>query len=336
MRSTRLDNLKGILIILVVIGHFLLPISEGGSFVKGLFYAIYLFHMPAFVMISGYFAKTLYKDGKFRWKKLLRVLILYVIYEGIIFLTEKLAYPGYSTEGLFILHESGAPWYLMALFIWYLTIPIAVKMKEYPLSLLAVSISFALAIVLKYLINPGDFLALDRVIAFAPFFYVGYYCPKSELEYFSKSKIRFPTIAIAAFALLAVGFGQKVVARYELIVYGLDYNRFPAEMQPTLWIISICWYAIAFTVSLGLYAAVSDKKIPILTTIGRNSLLIYILHRPIRDLLLYAGLYNVVDPGNIFNIILIVVLSILLALILGNAYFEKIIAYIQSRMHKNA
>ena len=58
------DNLKAVLIFLVVLGHFLLPIRGDNPLVvvKRL---IYVFHMPLFVFISGYFAKKIYKNGQY-------------------------------------------------------------------------------------------------------------------------------------------------------------------------------------------------------------------------------------------------------------------------------
>ncbi|MFR7480201.1 MAG: acyltransferase family protein [Roseburia sp.] len=60
------DNLKAVLIFLVVLGHFLLPIRGDNPLVvvKRL---IYVFHMPLFVFISGYFAKKIYKNGQYNF-----------------------------------------------------------------------------------------------------------------------------------------------------------------------------------------------------------------------------------------------------------------------------
>ena len=64
------DNLKAVLIFLVVLGHFLLPIHGDNPLVvvKRL---IYIFHMPLFVFVSGYFAKKIYKNGQYNFKKIL-------------------------------------------------------------------------------------------------------------------------------------------------------------------------------------------------------------------------------------------------------------------------
>lgn len=52
-RSSYWDNAKGILIFLVLIGHFIMTYRP----LKPIFDSIYLFHMPAFLFISGLFSK---------------------------------------------------------------------------------------------------------------------------------------------------------------------------------------------------------------------------------------------------------------------------------------
>lgn len=55
IREIKLDNFKGILIFLVVLGHIVGVSKEG---VENIVNYIYSFHMPAFVFISGYFSKN--------------------------------------------------------------------------------------------------------------------------------------------------------------------------------------------------------------------------------------------------------------------------------------
>jgi len=53
-RDGRIDSMKGFLIFLVVLGHTIEAGAHGGEPYKALYTAIYSFHMPMFVMISGY------------------------------------------------------------------------------------------------------------------------------------------------------------------------------------------------------------------------------------------------------------------------------------------
>lgn len=59
-RNEKLDNLKGIAIFLVVWGHSLQYLNNGefDFFENSLFQVIYSFHMPLFMVISGFFQKV--------------------------------------------------------------------------------------------------------------------------------------------------------------------------------------------------------------------------------------------------------------------------------------
>lgn len=59
-RVAYFDNLKFLLIFLVVFGHVLTIVSEHSRAANALINFIYLFHMPAFVFVSGMLAKRYY------------------------------------------------------------------------------------------------------------------------------------------------------------------------------------------------------------------------------------------------------------------------------------
>ena len=61
-RIALFDNIKGLLIILVVAGHFMHPVHNDNEVMSALFDIIYLFHMPLFVFLSGLFAKGAYRE----------------------------------------------------------------------------------------------------------------------------------------------------------------------------------------------------------------------------------------------------------------------------------
>lgn len=62
-RDYYFDNAKFILIFLVVFGHLMQPFVADYDSVHILYIFIYTFHMPAFILISGYFAKGFRKSG---------------------------------------------------------------------------------------------------------------------------------------------------------------------------------------------------------------------------------------------------------------------------------
>jgi len=56
-RNVFIDNLKGLLIYCVVLGHICENYEMAHPNLKFLIFFIYLFHMPCFIYISGYFSK---------------------------------------------------------------------------------------------------------------------------------------------------------------------------------------------------------------------------------------------------------------------------------------
>ena len=163
------DNLKAVLIFLVVLGHFLLPIHGDNPLVvvKRL---IYIFHMPLFVFVSGYFAKKIYKNGQYNFKKILYLIKAYVLF--VIAIQIVYAICGFEDfVEINFFSQSGAPWYLFAMIVWYLTIPLIRRCRPLPV----ISVNIGLALVAGYFKNVGDFLCLSRILVFGPFFYIGYY-----------------------------------------------------------------------------------------------------------------------------------------------------------------
>ena len=119
-RDPYMDNLRCLLILLVVVAHFLSKVSSIEEY-KHLYYFIYLFHMPLFVFVSGYFSKGMMKDGVFQSQKLLSIFWMFFLFKGVShFIT--CMYKGFHSIKL--LNEGSAPWYLLSLCLWYLMIPV--------------------------------------------------------------------------------------------------------------------------------------------------------------------------------------------------------------------
>jgi len=62
-RDYLFDNIKGLLILLVVFGHMIESFAfKKSTSINVMYYAIYTFHMPIFIFISGYFSKKIIKE----------------------------------------------------------------------------------------------------------------------------------------------------------------------------------------------------------------------------------------------------------------------------------
>lgn len=375
-RNLKLDNAKGILITLVVIGHMLLPIQGTTRGVTNFFYMIYAFHMPAFVFISGLLAQRIYTRvpkstvGYFNGRRWCSTLWLYLLFQFILFFSEIPAY-GRTTRFPDFLHTSGAPWYLLALLLWYLMIPFFAGCRGIPCSLIAWILLTILSLAGGYLASGalagiGDFLALDRVIAFAPFFFAGYFIgPERLMEFLggqqesvaapkratsrrrspegtSKRADRGIVLLLTALGLLCfVLIGTQTFDRllpYRNVVYGAWYYRFHPEQNPAafpgalatqLWLIRLAWFLVSGLMSFALLALMPNRQIPLITTTGQRTLQIYILHRPIRDLLLASGFITAAGPENSLHVLLLIALSLLMTLVLSAGILQRLFDAIQ-------
>ena len=161
-RNLRLDSLKGFLIILVILGH----ITDDYN----LIYFIYVFHMPLFVLLSGYFTKTpidlkdLWHSLKGIAKPLILFQFIYVSLDYVIFNRIEIAS---------IITPFWILWYLMSLILWRVFSFLFQKpIHNYPVLFFLVSIVIALFSGYCPIRNP---FSLQRTLNFFPFFLVGLY-----------------------------------------------------------------------------------------------------------------------------------------------------------------
>ena len=330
-RDMRLDNVRGALIMLVVIGHFLLPLNTSETrLILGITYVIYAFHMPCFVMLSGYYAKNVYKNGRFRWGKVIQMLWMYVVYETLVYFTEGLAYGGTAGFPSFF-RESGAPWYLLALAVWYMTVPLFQRFRDKKISLYICAAMFVIVSFLKYVIQIGSCLSMDRILTFMPFFYVGFFCSQIQLDKYIISRFKRPVDLIALFCAVLILVGIKdVFFKFNLVVFGADYRRYATDCTQWMWLINMIWYAVAMCMSLALIGNMLNRRMLILSDLGKNTLPIYFVHRPLRDILEACGFYEMIDPFNRLQVIGLIVFSIVLTILLGNRAISELFNRLRS------
>ena len=123
------DIVKGLLMSLVVLGHFLqlcLKDAGGGAPVlESTLCLIYLFHMPLFVFVSGMFSKSLAK----RRERAFDELIIPFLVCQIIWLIGIAAVDGPRVAASRLLVPQFTLWYLVALFAWRVLLPDLVKVR---------------------------------------------------------------------------------------------------------------------------------------------------------------------------------------------------------------
>lgn len=221
-RDFHIDNIKGVLIFLVVLGHMLGYLQETHSaFATGVRTFIYFFHMPGFIFMSGYLAKG-FLTKEYKAEKLLSFAWLYLLFKDAIelvhFIFER---PYFETAHhpsvwTLIVRCSAAAFGCSLLRTVNRAVPKSIYSGRsdflssennmltvgaapwYLLSLIWWHIflyltknmkpkyvligAVLLAAVIHYQEPVGKFLSLSRTIHFLPFFLMGYYIKKEQFQ----------------------------------------------------------------------------------------------------------------------------------------------------------
>ena len=258
------DNIKGLLIALVVFAHCLYAF-QSRKIVDILVDGIYFFHMPAFVFVSGFFSK---RSGARSARALLRLLVAYLLLMAV-----HLVMALIQRQGLQLVTPMYSSWYLLALIAWRLVTPYFSKVRG--IIPLAIAASFLAGLWGEI----NNTLALARIISFYPFFLAGYFWPQERAERMMQRPLgaRIP----AGAGLLIVGGALAALTKKFLDPVARDYlfsSYQNGVLHPAL--VRAAIFAIAFACSFALLFLSPSRKIPILTKAGKNSLAVYLIHRP--------------------------------------------------------
>lgn len=307
-RNYKIDNIKAILIFLVVFGHMMELFSA-----RKIYLIVYSFHMPAFIFVTGYYAR-------FRPRKILLELIMpYVLFQTLYQFFDR--YILNNTTDEFVLQYTTPYWliwYLFAIIIYYILLPV-IKTDNTKRKLQIVMLSFAISLLAGYDNTIGYYMSLSRTLVFLPFFVLGNYIGDENIEHFILKKRHGKAVLL---------FGVIVSSYYIMTCHvsaGMLYGSYSYEKagfglpkRALLFIISIIWI-------LALFHFIPNIKIPIFTDLGKGTFSIFLLHGFCIRLIGKRGFFGS-DLQS--NLILALALSAAIVLVFGNRYFSKVFDYV--------
>lgn len=263
-RDYLFDNMRAILVIIVVWGHLLTSMIYDYESIKTIYCFLYFFHMPALTFISGYFSKNINKarDTAFEYL-LIPYLILNVCNYIFKILIMKEQFSGFN-----FLRPLWGLWYLLALFLWKFLLKDLIKIR------FILPFSFIFSILSGFSKEFSSHLTLGRVFSFLPFFLVGYYCSEKCIE-----KIRKTPKIVGLIISAGVGLLSVLIVRYNILEVGDLYFRkaYPKDSGAQHMFYRIMIYIVALLMIVALIILISNKK-NFLSTIGQNTMTVYILH----------------------------------------------------------
>ena len=267
-RNAFFDNAKYLAIVFVACGHAWEPLTDGSRTAEALYMVVYGFHMPAFIIISGYFSRS-FDMRPDRLKRLVTgVLVPYVLFEVVYSFFKQYADDD-PTHPISLLDPWYLTWFLAALFVWRLSTPLF-KTVRWPVPL-------ALCIAMLASVSPdiGDDLDLQRVLQFLPFFVVGLVMKPEHFEWVRQRWVKIAAVPVFAVATV---FAYWAAPRMSSAWF---YHRDSVQELAAPWWSGIVMTLALFGCSLVLTAcffAWVPKRTMWFTALGAGTLYGYLLH----------------------------------------------------------
>lgn len=283
------DNLKFLLIIFVVIGHYTQQFRADNETLQRIYVFIYSFHMPIFIFVTGLFSKKAVDEKNI--KKALPYLTCFFATTLILFITKALL--GWAPV-FELFSPSGISWYLMSMFFMFL---ITMLIKDYkPQYIFVLSLIIGVMCGFVQTENP-DFFTWMRTLTFYPFFCLGYISDREKIEK-ATNKISIKITAVIFFVAiyLLIYFYPKQANKISRLNTARHTFSELGRFAPYGWELRLLTYAISFAAIFLLISLIPRKRIKGFTSLGERTLGIYMFHYVI----IYTAAY-VLKIQNIFK-----------------------------------
>lgn len=316
-RINKFDNLKGLAIILIVLGHMIFIYEFKSIFLLKKF--IFTIHLPIFYFVAGYFSKIGPKEPMKAIKRLLIPYMLFcIIYKLFFFFILG------KTSGMLFIDPEFGLWFLLSLFIMKLILPFLNKLK-YP-----IITTLIIALIIGFIPFNLEYLAIARTCAFLPVFLVGFkYKDYKKIfdEKYPKLKksLENPKIVLILLILAIIicifidtNVSLKAIELKTQYTFSSNIEAIKDVIDRFLIIM------IGIIITLLLNNIMTNRK-TFLTKLGINSMAIYLLHiyfmKVIREYLITHN--TIITTNPIIYLIFVIISTAIIVLILSRDVVSK-------------
>lgn len=257
--------------------------------------------MPLFAFVSGYLSK--YSSGN-KAKLIQNLFLPYIIFNiAFIVLTSSKSSP--------IIEPQSVLWYLLALFVWRISIEYLSKFR----GLILFSIIFSVGT--QFLSVSAQ--PLMRLVTFFPFFVLGYQVNENYINRIKKIPKAISVLFIIVFFVITFILVQRFSIPYTISQYN---SVIPVTSD------GIKFFAFeSIFCGIGIFISIiimnlCSREASIFTQIGKNSLVIYLFH----SFPFLREFMNNINPfeNNVFSFIYWVCLSLFVTWFLSREFIVKI------------
>ncbi len=329
------DNARFVLIVLVVIGHVISTVRTDSVLAFDLYVYIYLFHMPAMILLSGLFSRAETSPKAIR--STIQLFATWGLWEGIWAVIHLLA-DGKAPGERFLVSPAWTLWFLVTLATMRIVLPYIAMLRR--------PLLFSIVVALVSGLSPavGTEFSASRTLIFLPFFVAGWLI--KERAWLDGNWFAWPSVFLRTAAWIVLGGVALVI----LLVPGLremwridrwltwrdDYARLferapLGEWHPTQWGDIALGGAAVTAGLLGLAAVmifailvVVPRAHGIATVWGARTLYVYLLHAPIVWGLRTTGVIDRIGDLGILGLILLVLIGVGIGLLLSMTWVTRV------------
>ena len=312
-RISSIDFVKGCCIFLVVWAHTIQNMGNEGSFWSNPIHIfICSFHMPIFMLISGYFFSSSihYRVGEVIRKKFIQLIVPCVGWAAVLVAIVTLQkvlngeFVSFFAQSKAVLYEAGTRfWFLRSVFVCYVVALISLKIfkKDY--------VAFLVSFVLFLLMTDNFRLAMDKFMY--PYFWTGYFLHKYHSTV-NMYKNQLLLIAAFVFAVLLF-FWKKEDYIYitGMNFYNVDHLTQRLGIVTYRYLIGLAGSLTFFILLTKIYESKRLYLFSIASYIGRYTLGIYLIHLFWEGMLL-KHLHPFGNNFVLFNFVVTPLISVLL------------------------
>ena len=271
-RDSYWDNLKGVLIILVVCGHLCERYIDDSNLLRHLWIIVYSFHMPLFIFVNGYFARRSSKPAEAKSLKMLK----YYLLMQVLFMLGDWLIREKEFEISILSDPSYCCWYLLFLVYAYLFMKFLPKESDRVFKWMIASV--ALSLLAGFDTSIGHAYGVGRTFYFIPYFIMGALWADigKTIKPSKKKQIVCAVLAVAAiYALWKLGdaewFNRSIFSGHK------SYEALYPGHELFALVNKAAAYVTAVIISYVVLNLIPRRK-TVFCLFGRHTLLIYLVH----------------------------------------------------------
>lgn len=263
-RNYLMDNMKAVMLFLVAFGH-LLDVYKGetGLEICTMKY-IYLFHMPMFAFVTGYFTKNVEKARNNAFNK---SLIPYIILQGcyciMALIMIRIGLASYNSDvfSASLVLPTSAFYYLLAVFFWKLFAKDLSKLRH------PFIFSVFMGVCISFTKDTEFHVGYGAVFSLLPFFVLGMICKQEYIEKIRKMPL------FAAIGILLIGILPAIYLPYAIHSIRMTYAACGfSNLEGAFY--RLVFYIIAILLGIALMRIMPEKK-TFFSGIGTAALAVY-------------------------------------------------------------